>query len=194
MTFFEQDRTEVTQIPTMRHPSGHFSPFAFHFSPLFELLVTVTRSGSALLALLWAASIQHANATGFYGPQVYLDDGGANLTRSPEFYWDVEVKRLARSFKPAEKRIPIRNSDGQVVVPGEENTKDSIDELGAEMTANADTQDCAIALKEGGITPADPAQATAQHEAARELITTAHDQTTHPHPDEFPSHFADYLK
>jgi len=178
----------------MRRPTGHFSPFTFHFAPVVELLVTVTRSGSALLALLWAASIQHANATGFYGPQVYLDDGGANLTRSPEFYWDVEVKRLARSFKPPEKRIPIRNSDGQEVVPGEENTKESIDALGAEMTANADTQDFATALKEGGIKPADPAQATAKHEAARKFITTANDKTTDPLPEEFPSEFADYHK
>src|ERR1700726_3077772 len=127
----------------MRRPSDHFSPFTFHFSPVVELLMTVSRSGGALLALLWAASIQHGNATGFYGPQVYLDDGGANLTRSPEFYWDVEVKRLARNFKPAEKRIPIRNSDGQEVVPGEENTKESIDAVLAEMTTMTDTQDFA---------------------------------------------------
>src|SRR5258708_19733550 len=148
MTFFEQDRTEVTEIATMRRPTGHFSPFTFHFAPVVELLVTVTRSGSALLALLWAASIQHANATGFYGPQVYLDDGGANLTRSPEFYWDVEVKRLARSFKPPEKRIPIRNSDGQEVVPGEENTNETIAPLAAARTANSAIQDLPTALKQ----------------------------------------------
>ncbi len=113
------NRTEQRKLQC-EAPPGHFSPFTFHFSPAVELLVTVTRSGTALLALLWAASIQHARATGFYGPQVYLDDGGANLTRSPEFYWDVEVKRLARNLQPIEKRIPIRNSDGnEVCEPGE---------------------------------------------------------------------------
>jgi hypothetical protein len=48
------------------------------------------------------------------------------------------------------------------------------------MTANADTQDFATALKENRIKPADPAQATAKHEAARTLITTANDKTTDP--------------
>jgi hypothetical protein len=147
-----------------------------------------------LLTVLSAAAVQHSNATGFYGPQVYLDEGGKNILRSPEFYWDIEVKRLARNYKPIEKRVPIRNSDGQEVKPGEENTKERIDALGAELTASADSQDYAAAIKEGRIKPPDSAQATAQHEAARKFISAADDKTAELLPEEFPSEFADYHK
>ena len=62
------------------------------------------------------------------------------------------------------------------------------------MTANADTQDFAAALKEGRLKPADPAQATAQNEAARKVIAADNDKTTDELPDEYPSEFADYHK
>ena len=168
---------------------------AFHFALSVTPLLVHARRRAMLLAFISAIAFQHSNATGYYGPQVYLDDGGANLTRSPEFFWDVEVKRLARSFKPTEKRVPIRNSDGQEVPPGMDNTKESIDALGAEMTANADTQDFATALKEGRIKPSDPERAAAQHEAARRLIAAAvNGKASDPLPEEFPSEFADYHK
>ena len=149
---------------------------------------------TVIAAFISAGAVHTGYATGFYGPQVYLDDGGSNLLRSPEFYWDTEVKRLARNFTPTEKRVPIRDHDGQEVLPGEGNTKNSIDAFGAEMTANADTQDFAAALKEGRLKPADPAQATAQNEAARKVIAADNDKATDPLPDEFPSEFADYHK
>ena len=148
---------------------------------------------TCLLTVLSIAAFQHSNATGFYGPQVYLDEGGKNILQSPEFYWDIEVKRLARNYKPIEKRIPIRNSEGQEVKPGEENTKKSIDALGAQLTASADSEDFAAAIKEGKIKPPDPAQATAQHEAVRQFIS-ADDMATESLPEEFPSEFADYHK
>jgi tetratricopeptide (TPR) repeat protein len=174
----------------MQRSSRYLLPAAFHFSRAAK----VTRLRVVLLTALSTAAVQHSNATGFYGPQVYLDDGGKNILRSPEFYWDIEVKRLARNYKPIEKRVPIRNSDGQEVKPGEENTKESIDALGAELTASADSQDYAAAIKEGRIKPPDPAQATAQHEAVRKFISAADDKSTEPLPEEFPSEFADYHK
>jgi tetratricopeptide (TPR) repeat protein len=178
----------------MQSPAQRISRFIFHFSRAIGVLVAGANLRVVLLTFVSVITVEHAKATGFYGPQVYLDNGGENLLRSPEFFWDVEVKRLARSFQPTEKRIPIRNSDGQEVLPSEENTKESIDALGAEMTANADTQDFAAALKEGWIKPPDPAPASAQHEAARKFISDANDKTTDPLPEEFPSEFADYHK
>src|SRR6201997_2174483 len=154
-------------------------PSALHFS----LTAKVTRLRVMLLTVLSTAAVQHSNATGFYGPQVYLDEGGKNILRSPEFYWDIEVKRLARNYKPIEKRIPIRNGEGQEVKPGEENTKESIDALGAELTASADSQDYAAAIKEGRIKPPNPAQATAQQETVRKFISAADDKTTEPLPE-----------
>jgi hypothetical protein len=172
------------------HRSERLSTSTFHFSRT----ATVTPLQAVLLTLLWTVAVQHGNATGFYGPQVYLDAGGKNILQSPEFYWDIEVKRLARNFKPPEIRIPIRNGEGQEVKPGEENTKESIDALGAELTATADGQDFAVAIKEGRIKPADSSKATAQHEAVRAFIAHANDKTTDPLPEEFPSEFADYHK
>jgi hypothetical protein len=45
------------------------------------------------------------HATGYYGPDVYLDNGGENVDGSPEFYWGLEVRRLAKEFHPTEKRV-----------------------------------------------------------------------------------------
>jgi hypothetical protein len=174
----------------MQRSSRCLSPSAFRFSRAAK----VTRFRVVLLTVLSTVAVQHITATGFYGPQLYLDEGGKNILRSPEFYWDIEVKRLARNYKPIEKRIPIRNSDGQEVKPGEENTKESIDALGAELTASADSEDYAAAIKEGRIKPPDAAQATAQQEAVRKFISAADNKTTAPLPEEFPSEFADYHK
>ena len=57
------------------------------------------------LAILTMATAQSCDATGYYGPSVYLDDGGKNVNASPEFYWELEAKRLAQGFTPAEKRV-----------------------------------------------------------------------------------------
>ncbi|PYK55530.1 MAG: hypothetical protein DME48_04360, partial [Verrucomicrobia bacterium] len=45
------------------------------------------------------------HATGYYGPDFYLDAGGKNVDGSPEFYWGLEVRRLAKEFRPTEKRV-----------------------------------------------------------------------------------------
>jgi hypothetical protein len=160
--------------------------------PLATALASCFRA--ALLTLGLAVAVQNVNATGFYGPQVYLDEGGKNLLQSPEFYWDVELKRLAGNFKPAEKRISIRDKEGNELAPGEMATKEVMDEAGAGMTADADNQDFADALKTGRLKPTDPAKATAQQQAARNFIATADNKTTEPLPKEFPSEFADYHK
>src|SRR2546430_14454096 len=59
----------------------------------------------ALLILTLACCAGGAHATGFYGPTVYLGEGGKNVDASPEFYWELEVKRLAREFHPDEKLV-----------------------------------------------------------------------------------------
>jgi len=61
----------------------------------------VARIGLLILTLTCCADSAHA--TGYFGPAVYLDEGGKNVDASPEFYWELEVKRLAREFHRAEK-------------------------------------------------------------------------------------------
>ena len=38
------------------------------------------------------------HATGYFGPSIYLDDGGKKVEGSPEFYWGLEVRRISRDF------------------------------------------------------------------------------------------------
>src|SRR3954453_10584760 len=80
----------------------------------------VVLAGSAMTGLRHSSSCSHqllvrpalfflvassAFATGYFGPSVYLDEGGRRVTGSPEFYWGMEVKRLARDFHPTERLV-----------------------------------------------------------------------------------------
>jgi tetratricopeptide (TPR) repeat protein len=133
------------------------------------------------LAILAIATVQCCDATGYYGPSVYLDDGGKNVNASPEFYWELETKRLAKGFTPAEKRIAAPASKRQ------SEADDAVDDSKSQMTADADVKDFIAALGEGRIKPENPEKATEQHKAARDRITKANDT-----PEEFASEFADY--
>jgi hypothetical protein len=125
-----------------------------------------------------------AFATGFYGPVQYLDNGGRNVDLSPEFYWELEVKRLSARFSPPEKLllVKIEESNGDDAAP---NPK-------VAATADADAKDFDQAIQEGRIKPPDPDKARKDHQAARELISKTDDKTTETLPEEFDSEFADY--
>jgi hypothetical protein len=109
-------------------------------------------------------------ATGYYGPMVYLDNGGEKVTASPEFYWELEVKRLASDFHPPEKLL-VSSKEG---------------------TTAADENDFAAALQAGRIRPPDATEATRQAQAARAIIEQTTPTSTEVLPAEFPSEFADY--
>ena len=138
----------------------------------------------ALLILTLTCCAGGAHATGFYGPTVYLDEGGKNVDASPEFYWELEVKRLAREFHSVEK----------LVRPAKKQTQADEDPraIRSQDTAEADLKDFADALQAKELKPADPAKATQQHEAARALIAQTNSTTTATLPEEFSSEFADY--
>jgi hypothetical protein len=138
----------------------------------------------AWLILALTSCAGGARATGFFGPVVYLDEGGKNVDASPEFYWELEVKRLAREFHPVEKFVRPKAKETQA----DEDTR----AIRSRDTAEADFKDFADALQAGKIKPADPAKATQQHEAARTLIAQTNSTTTAVLPDEFNSEFSDY--
>jgi hypothetical protein len=144
------------------------------------------------LAVVAAIGIHNSEATGDFGPHVYLDQGGENVEASPEFYWELEVKRLAKGFAPTEKRLAAPASKEETEADDQAKASDDKVDPPAKMTADADTQDFAAALKEGRIKPADSEQAIARHQAARDFIARADDKTTGTLPEEFPSEFADY--
>jgi hypothetical protein len=138
----------------------------------------------ALLILALTCCAGGAHATGYFGPSVYLDQGGKNVDASPEFYWELEVKRLAREFHPVEKLVCPTKKEAQA----DEDPR----AVRSRDTAEADLKDFADALQAGEIKSPDPAKATQEHEAARALIAQTNSATTATLPDEFSSEFADY--
>ncbi len=140
----------------------------------------------------WLATGQRGDATGYDGPQEYLDQGGRQIDAAPEFYWEIEVKRLARDFRPADApKIPAGVFPPQTPAIGVEHEDNQPPQKPIELTTNRDTADFEAALKEGRLHPPDPATARRQHEAARALLDTL-PVTAEPLPAEFASEFADY--
>ena len=113
----------------------------------------------------------------------YLDEGGRDVDLSPEFYWELEVKRLSTRFHPPEKLF---------LVQIEESTEGAAANPKLVATADADIKDFDQAIQEGRIKPPDPDKARKDHQAARELISKTNDKTTDTLPEEFDSEFADY--
>src|SRR5207302_6336028 len=99
----------------------------------------VSRIGLLILTLTCCAG--GARATGYFGPAVYLDEGGKNVDASPEFYWELEVKRLARDFHPVEKLVRPTSKEPQ--------TAEDPRAIRNRDTAEADLKDFADALRAG---------------------------------------------
>src|SRR5262249_15566827 len=72
-------------------------------SPLKPQMMKKRFVRATLLLLAPLLTPNAAHGTGYYGPNLYLDLGGKNVTGSPEFFWELETKRLARNFHPSEK-------------------------------------------------------------------------------------------
>lgn len=137
----------------------------------------------SVILLLLICSSTYCHGTGFYGPNFYLDNGGKMVESTPEFYWEWEIKRLAKDFHPSEKRVspPIKSSS-------DDEKATSLDT----MTEDADLQDFDAAVKAGSIKPSDPSLAREQHQAARKLIAGDQVLTVMARPAEFDSEFSDY--
>ena len=99
----------------------------------------VARFGLLILAL--PCCVHDTDATGYFGPTVYLDQGGKNVDASPEFYWELEVKRLAREFHPVEKLVRPTKKETQA----DEDPR----AIRSQDTAEADLKDFADALQAG---------------------------------------------
>ena len=139
-----------------------------------------------LSAYLLATTPGHA--TGFYGPNEYLQKGAQQIDYAPEFDWELEVKRISREFRPEggpQFRDAVFSRRHPTDAP---ESVDAANEVPAKMTVTADEADFEAAIKEGRIKPPDPAAARAQHSAMRQALGAA-GATASP---EFASEFADY--
>lgn len=137
---------------------------------------------SFFLATLAAGNV--CFATGYFGPWDYLSRSEQCIEASPEFYWGMEVSRLAKDFRPSEE---LHSTELRYARGTEEKTGPLL-----KSTGDADINDFAVALKEERIKPTDPAKATQQHGAVRDLIAATDDKQTAALPEEFDSEFADY--
>ncbi|BCU76880.1 hypothetical protein [Luteolibacter sp. LG18] len=138
--------------------------------------------GLPLLAL-FTAFPDHAFATGGWVPERFLDEGGQSLKGAPQFYWDIEVTRLAKQY--AEKDLPKLKAD----VP-----EDPEQDSGSASTAKADHDDFEAALKSGKLKPANADAARAAHAEMRTWLDLDGPDEERPKLTEADSEFADYHK
>lgn len=120
-----------------------------------------------------------AIASGGFSPIRWLDNGGILSDRSPEFFWELEVKRLAKEFTPAEKRIvPItpKSADPNELPP-------DLMQLREKQRVEADIKDFDDAIKTGRIKPDNI-----------ELARKVNRGEGAEGDKEFPSEFADYRR
>ena len=130
------------------------------------------------------------HATGYFGPSIYLDDGGKKVEGSPEFYWGLEVRRISRDFHPPEKLViskeTVQKPEGGELEERPKKTSDN--------TTETDLKDFDLAVQEARIKSADPGKAKEQHKQARAALDATASGTPTPLPAEFDSEFADYHK
>lgn len=139
-------------------------------------------------ATISLAVLENAHATGGFTPLRWLDNGGVASDMSPEFYWETELRRMAKEFRPQEKRVVDDEERPQAAQDAAENAVSPR----TKRTGQADTKDFEDAIKGGKIKPHDVAKAKAAHEAARQSVSKAKKTTSDPLPEEFASEFADY--
>src|SRR5216117_638764 len=130
------------------------------------------------------------HATGYFGPYIYLGDGGKNVAGSPEFYWGLEVRRISRDFHPPEKLVVSK----EAAQKNEEEEPEERTKKTSENTTETDLKDFDSAVQEARIKPADAAKAKEQHKQARAALDATASGTPTPLPAEFDSEFADYHK
>jgi hypothetical protein len=102
------------------------------------------------------ASATMTLGTGFDDPGRWLSYGEKKALQAPEFFFELELKRLAAELHPGFKSM----------LPEKENEEPSY----GVQTTKADLADFLAALEKGEVKPPDREQATELHKAARTII------------------------
>lgn len=137
------------------------------------------------LAICVAGIAHQAFSTGDWMPRTVLDEGSKRVLETPEFFWELECKRIAQEFTPVEKRIVA-------TVPEDPNATDEGRGVQTEFTTRIDKEEFAAAIKAGEVKVADADAALKQFADAREVINSADEQTATPLPEGPAGEFADY--
>jgi len=140
--------------------------------------------------IFFTAACGPLHATGDFGGPTMLGNGGTEVMGTPEFFWELECKRIALEFVPPEKRVAPSEpkADQNAGSDPDQPTPDPREQL----TAAMDLADFKAAIRDGSIKPADPAAATATHAAAREVLKNPTKDSKLP--EETPGEFSDYHK
>jgi len=118
-------------------------------------------SAKSLSVITTAALCAKVFATGFWEPTSWLENGGQIAVLAPEFFWEIECKRIAKEFVPAEKLVRAPESD--------DSEADRTEGLNRhQFTAKMDIEDFAAALKSGHLKAADAA--IKAHAEARAIL------------------------
>ncbi|MEI6175982.1 MAG: hypothetical protein WCS43_03750 [Verrucomicrobiota bacterium] len=140
--------------------------------------------------IFFAAACGPLHATGDFGGPTMLGNGGSEVMGTPEFFWELECKRIALEFVPSEKRVAP--SEPKADQGADSDTDKPSPDLREQLTAAMDLADFKAAIHDGSIKPNDPAAATAAHAAAREVLK--HPTKDAKLPEESPGEFSDYHK
>src|ERR1700682_2074774 len=81
--------------------------------------LAMRRARISIVAAVAIIAVDRSFGTGYFGLDSYLDQGGTSVEASPEFYWDLEVKRLAKDFKAPEKLVVRTAADQSAARPTE---------------------------------------------------------------------------
>jgi hypothetical protein len=143
--------------------------------------------------VLFAALCARTHATGDYLAPTMLSDGGKQVIGTPEFFWELECKRIALEFVPPEKHIaPPAAAPDAAKSEDEEKPPANLREG---FTTAMDLADFKAALQDGSLKPTDPNAATKAHTDARDVVKNASSTRTDDQlPAEAPSEFAEYHK
>src|SRR3954468_24776075 len=115
-------------------------------------------SRSVGLAILCAGIWSKSFGTGNWMPRTVLQDNAKQVLGTPEFFWELECKRIAQEFTPPEKRIASP--------PLPDVAAENADVLSREQfTSKVDNEEFAAAVKAGEVKPPNADEAIKQHAA-----------------------------
>ena len=119
-------------------------------------------------------------------PRSWIGERGQPLVAPPEFFWELEVKRIAADFAVPEKLVPAP-------LPEDVTNEDAMGNYRDVFTAKVDIAEFEAALKGGEVKATDPAKALAAHRHARQKLSGGGaDENAQAADPETPGEFADY--
>jgi hypothetical protein len=123
----------------------------------------------------------NAPACGPWLPDRLLGDGGSSINTAPEFFFELEMKRIAEAYPSRFKMVHPPKAD-----------QGGFDY--AKQTSEADLADFDAALKSGSIQATDPAKAREQHQIVRNYLDDKTAGKGAPPVEDFVSEFSQYDK